>query len=474
MDYRDLLKQYKTAKEALSYLEEWFNRIESNWIEKEASRHNYVATLKLAQELQELQVGDPIAENESEKLIDYYFVETSAFHAALEGSQAVFVGRKGTGKSANFLKLVNEIERDRRNLVVKIKPVAYELQGVTEFLSRFDKTDNKTYAIESLWKFLLISEIANALSKEIKNRPFSQTDASDDENNLLRIIDENKAMLSSDFAVRLEKCVESLLRIPKNQQSNRSIEFDQQSISQALHSGIYTQLRILLGKLLSNRKRVAVIVDNLDKAWNKNTDLENLAEFFLGLLAATKRLMQDFRREDSRKESANISTAVFLRSDIFYKIKKVAREPDKLSSFKMRWDDSEQLLRVIEERFIALHSGNLSPSEIWSRYFCEKVHDIKVKDYFLDRILPRPRDLVYFIKASIDIAVNRQHAKVEESDILEAEKRYSEFAIDSLLVESELSPDVLQPIIYEFIGSSSTLTFEEVKKHFSNIQYRVQ
>lgn len=470
MDYRDLLKQYRTAKEAVDYLDEWLTPIETEWIEKQSVHHSYAATLKLAQELQNLQIGEPIAENEFEKLIDYYFVVTSAYRQALEGNQTVFVGRKGTGKSANFFKLSNEISRDKRNLVVKLKPVAYELQGITNLLERFRERDKKTFAIESLWKFLLISEIARVLVIEVKERPGAESLATEDERSLVEIIERNEALLSDDFAIRLERCVESLLSIPQNYE-NRNIESEQKSITQALHEGIYTELRLVLGRILSNRKRVAILVDNLDKAWNKNSDLTNLAEFFLGLLTAAKRLTLDFKKEDSRRGSANITIAVFLRSDIFYKIKNVAREPDKIDSFKLQWDDKEQLLRVIEERFSSFHSGNLQPDEIWKKYFCESFKGISTKDYILNQILPRPRDLIYFIKSAISVAINRRHARVEENDIKEAEKQYSQFAIDSLLVESEFPYDVLQPIIYEFLGDdTSYINYEDLKSKLESAQ----
>ncbi|MGZ5120963.1 MAG: methyltransferase, partial [Burkholderiales bacterium] len=47
------------------------------------------------------------------------------------------------------------------------------------------------------------------------------------------------------------------------------------------------------------------------------------------------------------------NSAVFLRSDIFNRLVAVAREPDKLSFTRLKWDDPEFLLRVVEERYVA-------------------------------------------------------------------------------------------------------------------------
>jgi hypothetical protein len=460
LDYREVLIQYRTAADAVTRLEEWLSPLEQSWLERQSTRQGYMAALTLATELQNLQIGEPIAENEAEKLVDYYFIETVAYREALEGKQTVFVGRKGTGKSANFIKLANELEADRRNLVVSIKPIAYELQGITDLLSRYRERDNKTYAVESLWKFLLLSEVANVVARMIRER---QVPMDEDEVALMTLMERDDAMLSRDFSVRLERCVEALHTAQQSRSGERNIEQDQLSISEALHEGIYTELRILLGKILSNKKRVAILVDNLDKAWDRTSDLTNLAEFFLGLLSAAKRLTMDFRRDDSRRDAVYVTVAIFLRSDIFYKIKNVAREPDKINSYRLSWDDPELLLRVIEERFVALHAGNIQPDEMWTRYFCETVKGNPTKQYLLERILPRPRDFVYLIKAAISTAINRRHPRVEEGDILDAEKQYSQFAVESLLVENDLPVGSLEAIIYEFIGNPPFLTYEQVR-----------
>ena len=69
------------------------------------------------------------------------------------------VGRKGSGKTAIFLKLGSKLAENKRNLVCVIKPIAYDLEGVVSLLKKYKERDAKGYAIESLWKFLLYAEI---------------------------------------------------------------------------------------------------------------------------------------------------------------------------------------------------------------------------------------------------------------------------------------------------------------------------
>lgn len=168
-----------------------------------------------------------------------------------------------------FPELVDELTRDRRNLVVGIKPIAYQLQGITELMGRYRERDKKTFVIESLWKFLLISEIANTVAQMILERPTAQMD--DDETALMQLMDRNDEMLRKDFSIRLERCVEALYANEQGREGERSIEQDHISISESLHEGLYSELRLVLGKILKNKKRVAVLVDNLDKAWDRKS-----------------------------------------------------------------------------------------------------------------------------------------------------------------------------------------------------------
>jgi hypothetical protein len=46
---------------------------------------------------------------------------------------------------------------------------------------------------------------------------------------------------------------------------------------------------------------------------------------------------------------------------------------------------------------------------------------------------------------------------VEERDVIDAEKQYSQFAIDSILVENGITIKELETIIYEFVGSPPIL-----------------
>lgn len=461
IDYRDLLRTYWNTKEAVGHLETWLAPIEQILEQNRRSQHTYAQTVQLATELKALQLGEPIAENEAEQLVEGYFVETASYREAYDGKHTIFVGRKGSGKTATFLKLAAELDKDARNLVCVIKPAAYELEGLVELLTRYKERDAKGYVLESLWKYLIYTEIANAAAEIIQSRPSGQFSA--DEDALLRLLDRDDASMRQDFSVRLERCVQDLL--------DRSLEAKQGeveqfrvAISETLHAGTLRELRTLLQRVLGNRQRVAILIDNLDKAWDKQAQVGSLSEFLLGLLGVANRIPQELKVDGSRRKPVRVSVALFLRSDIFYKVMETAREPDKINHTRLTWQDPQLLLRVIEERFQAAHGDDTSPERLWERYFTRTVKGSPTKEYLTRQIIARPRDLVVFVKAAIATAVNRRHASVEEGDVLEAEKQYSLYALESILVENGVVARSLSDIIYEFVGATAIMSYEEVRR----------
>lgn len=460
LDYRDLLHHFHTAAESKKSLETWLGPLEEKWKEERQQQTSYISTVKLATELKSLRLGEYIAENEIEGLNDY-FVETAAYRAALDGRQSIFVGRKGSGKSANFLALSAHLQADTRNLVCVIKPVAYELEGVVSLLGRYAEKDEKNYAVESLWKFLLITEIANTAAQAIEARP-SKT-VSEDEQRLLNVLNGRDQFFRKEFSIRLEQCIEDLNNgASRLRRTDRRREDSRAAISEAIHDNILAEIRRLLGKVLGEKQRVAVLMDNLDKAWDKQTDIDTFSNLLLGLLAAGGRLTSDFHRSANKLEPVNLSLAIFLRSDIFYHVMNAAREPDKLGHTLLVWQDDELLLRVLEERFVRSHDNSVSPKEMWDKYFCPKIGGVSTSAYFLDRILKRPRDLLYFVKAAMETAVNRGHGRVEIADVLEAEKQYSQFAFASVVVETIVSLPNIEAILYEFVGLPPALSLDRI------------
>lgn len=401
-------------------------------------------------------LGDYVAENEDARLVQDYFIETIAYKEALEGRQTIFVGRKGSGKTANLLKLTSELQKRLTNLVCVIKPVGYEFEALVRLFASYREIDTKGYAIASLWKFIIYTEIAEQAVLRIKDRLGGRV--SDAEVDLIQLVEQHPE-LTGDFAIRLERAVSALGAANESV----SLEKSRLRISEALHEGLLKRLRLVLGAALCDYERVQVTIDNLDKAWTRQSDIDLLSEFLLGLLTVARQVETDFSRSDSRRRAANVAVSIFLRADIFHKVLQLAREPDKIAHRRLQWD-GEMLLAVIEERFMTSHNGHGAPEELWQTYFCPNVNGMSTKSYLLSRILKRPRDIIFLVKAAATIAINRRHRRIEAKDVIDAEREYSQYAVDSIRVENETTLPEIETILLEFAGQPATLDGSAVNR----------
>lgn len=234
--------------------------------------------------------------------------------------------------------------------------------------------------------------------------------------------------------------------------------------AETLHSTILREFRDQIVAVAQGKSRIAILVDNLDKSWSRSADLGEMAEFLLGLLSAANRLRRDLtRRVPGRTEPLDVTMTVFLRADIFERVRAAAREPDKITSSRVEWDDPELLYAIAEERYLATQAEGADGSDLWGKYFCGEVQGKSPRDYIAEVALPRPRDFLYFLKSAIDVAVNRRHSTVEEEDIVSAEREYSQFACEVILVEDTLHEDLdLEGLLLEFVGCDSLLNEAEI------------
>lgn len=120
------------------------------------------------------------------------------------------------------------------------------------------------------------------------------------------------------------------------------------------------------------------------------------------------------------------------------------------------------LCNIIEERFISSFETTPDPAILWQQYFCPIVNGTPTRDYIISSILKRPRDIIYLVNAAVTIAINRRHTRIEEEDIIEAEKMYSQYVFESVNVENT-SPGIdIENVLSAFFGMPTVLTKNEI------------
>ena len=154
------------------------------------------------------------------------------------------------------------------------------MRSVVKLFSLYQEKDTKGYTIESLWKFLLLSEMAKVEKEILDEIPEQAYDQN--QKRFFNFVNKNKYILLEDFSIRLDNCVQSLLISQDTEE--RNIEKTRKRISECLHSNILKELRVELGEILKNFQRIIILIDNLDNVWEKTSDYKVLSEILLGLL----------------------------------------------------------------------------------------------------------------------------------------------------------------------------------------------
>jgi len=456
MDYQTLLVVHETARHCVDSVKRWVADVENGLPRRRARRSRELVAKAGVLDLRRLSVGELRAEHER-RTLDSYFVETSAYYRALESSSTIVVGRRGTGKTAILFAMQDEISKDKRDHVCVIKPVGYEIDGLVRVLEEIRERSERGYLVESLWKFLIFSELAASVFNEIAARPLlSQLDTF--EKALFDYVNANRNTLLAPFSERLEGCVRSLSGIGDLHDALRQ----RARISELLHAGTLNQLRLLLGDVLSTRKKVAILVDNLDEPWGPGGNIQSLSELLNGLIRVAGEIPEQFGHHDSRRKRVNLTITVFIRSDIFAFVQPLATEEDKLPIQRVVWDDPELLLKLVYQRLEYAAPAGLEGKEIWARVFPDKVVGVSAWEFITRTVLQKPRDVIYIVRAAVDGAVNRGHPTVTAEDMLAARRAYSEFAFNSIKAEDDPRKGKLEAVLYEFGGAPRTVTYDAI------------
>ncbi len=84
--------------------------------------------------------------------------------------------------------------------------------------------------------------------------------------------------------------------------------------------------------------------------------------------------------------------------------------------------------------------------------------------FILNHTLMRPREVLRFVRESINTAINRKHEKVMEQDILDAERSYSADALVDISLEMKDVKPEYDNVPYAFIGARVILSRTDVEQ----------
>ena len=309
VDYGHLLGIHNTAESCKQIILNWLEDKSRNLPRRRQRKSRQGPQAKW--DMRYVAMGQWVAEHERGDL-DNYFVETGPYYRALEGQTTILIGRRGTGKTAILYAVRAQLERTNRNHVTILSPVGYELEGLVRVLQEVRQSSERGFLIESLWKYLIYSEIALSVEEGLTARSIYQV-KTDPESEFLSYCEAKAQVIRAPFSVRLDNAVRSLQGIGA---ITNAIQ-QRTRISELLHSTLLRDLRRHIGAVLTHRDRLAVLIDNLDGPWSPGAHVTELSELIRGLLNVVQDIPRDLQRSTHGLQPVQTQVTVLLRSDIF-------------------------------------------------------------------------------------------------------------------------------------------------------------
>lgn len=448
IDYRDVIKYYQDPNRLDTLVEPF---LQATMDKLQSSRlHQVKSPVGL---LQNLNIGDVAAENEIGALRSYFF-ETGQYFEAKRGHARLVIGRKGSGKTAIFYALRTSLKRKRDNLVLDLKPEGYQFTKLKDAVLSKLPEGTQEHTLAAFWYLILLSEIAHKVVETEESAAYKDDNLRDTFKEIRDSYERSWYAGQGDFSERLLRKVSYL----EEQFGELGEKLGTGEITELLYSTDIRQLNKLLGRYLSCKAEVWVLVDNLDKSWPTRGASSEHVLILRTLLEAGRKLQ---RYLDD--EGVDLKCLLFLRNDIYEHLLSETPDKGKDTEVSLDWSDSEQFKEIFRLRVEA--SGALSGSfeNIWAHIFPSLIAMTDSFNFMVQRTLMRPRDFLHFVHRSIEVAINRGHTKVEKEDLEHAEISYSEDMLKSLSFELlDINPDY-HDILLTFLGSKVLLLPEDVE-----------
>lgn len=347
-----------------------------------------------------LNFGESVAELEAEKLRDY-FLQTDFWNSVRQGKTDVVYGPKGSGKSAIYTSLVNDIDDlfDESILV----SLGENPKGNTAFSNLTNDPPTSESEFVRLWKLYFLVITSNVLR---------EYDVNDKDSKRLQniLLDCNLIPAQNKLASFLKVCYDFMKSFRNSKEVSTTAEFDP-------ITGIYSGQRFsisfgepsksdfenglipidhafdLLSKSLENNGvSLWIIIDRLDVAFKESEELET---------NALRALFQAYL-DLSNYKSINIK--IFLRNDIWNKITANGfREASHITKYlNLSWS-KETLLNLLVRRI-------LDSKTLVKKYGLNKEYilsDIKAQEELFYRLFPAQIDLGAKKSTTLDWVLTR-------------------------------------------------------------------
>lgn len=370
--------------------------------------------------LEKIHLGQSFAEYDTMLTDVNVFVPTPALNAAasFDNPHCFFVGRRGTGKTT----ITRYLEDNHKNVLV-IRPELFSPGGPELPLSDFMDAKQRPFrSLTAAFRRSLQDEVMLAWRNQAQvlegnthhelRAEFERIEDLDFDLRSLTYIDElTKLLAEGDDVAWLRE-----IKVPKQ------------------------LTKAMAEQHIGSSHGYSVLVDAIDESW----DGSGLAVIYLAALMHASIEINSFH-------NGRMRSLVFLRENIFERVRVIDSEFSRLETCVVGLDWTEEQLReMVERRFNApLIAKFPLGGPTWDLFFEDGK---EAKGLILGYCQNRPRDVITYTGLALDTAQSRNHERIMTADLLSARRRFSDSRFKDLGDEYQENYPQLSMVLECFYG----------------------
>ncbi len=350
-------------------------------------------------------LGDSRAEKDS-RMLDAAFISTHDFEALVHTKDFNFVvGRRGSGKSALFLKVSEYIDKKKMGYVYCNMPKEYEILELQEVINKITTEYRLAKAITRVaWRLSILLELLSQLESHYKFPNCTNY------SNLISIIEANNILLKHNIFKRTTELIKHALKSCTSPTEYPGFIANTYNIEQIND--------YLSDTFLEINRNAYFFFDGLDEGWIPN----QLSTAILGGLSACA--------ADFAERNCNTHIVLFIRDNIYRSLNYFDRDFSRHiegNTLRLNWD-MDSLLHLATNRIrVALNLENLESNiKVWNRFAQADLKDKAGFDFCLKYTLYRPRDLIVLLNSAYVQTARGGRKSLIKNDIEAASKQISQ------------------------------------------------
>jgi hypothetical protein len=251
-EYRDLVKVYNQPRDVDQYINSFAPQV----MEALQSVAGELILQRPKQLIEKLDLGSPAAENEMDTLSQYY-VDTDESNQTMSGNARLVVGRKGSGKTALFLRIREQLRKTKKNIVLDLKPEGHQLKRLKQLVLDFLQEAVKEHISTAFWEYLLLLEICHKLLQNDRVLHTRDQKLYSLYRNLANIYGEDNFDEDVDFSERMYQLVQRISNEFNNKYEEGEVQYLTASeVTQLIYKHDIPKLRSVLSEYLQQKSRV--------------------------------------------------------------------------------------------------------------------------------------------------------------------------------------------------------------------------